>query len=264
MTYPTDSAYATPPQMPEPQPGRDSTNRTPRLSTSIGLAAVAAMCALGIPAVDAAAPHPQSHIETGLTTTTVPTTTLSPTTVVETRRFEPDPAMVDLCAADVMQKHRVSLDSAQQWCLSRAGERTRTVTVETRVPVPTTTEIVNPHDIVIPAPPRPAWVRTVMFGLGGLALAALLGAFASFTRYRRERPVHGINSTTPSTADRLRDLFSQPRADRDVPPSGGNFDAVQDYPETAPSATPQPIAHTPSNTSSEFAGGSADDDGWGL
>ncbi|MGV0624553.1 hypothetical protein [Mycolicibacter minnesotensis] len=222
------------------------------------------MFALGIPAIDASAPHPQSHIESGLTTTTVPTTTLSPTTVVETRRFEPDPAMVDFCAADVMQKHRVSLDSARQWCLSRAGERTRIATVETRVPVPTTTEIVNPHDIVIPAPPRPAWVRTAMFGLGGLALAALLGALTAFGRYRRERPVHGINSPTPSTADRLRDLFSQPRTDRDVPPSGGNFNAVQDYPEPAPSANTQPIADTAQNGASEFAGNSTDDDGWGL
>lgn len=261
MTYPTDPAYAAP-----PPPGRDSANRTPRISTSIGLAAVAAACALGIPAVDASAPHPQSHIEMVPTTTTRSTTTWVPTPSTRVRFPVEDRASMEWLKNCARERRAANpgMPGSQAWNDCTAyGAVTETVT--TKVPVPTTTEIVNNRDVVIPAPPRPMWVKTSMFGLVWLALAALLGALTSFAAYFRSRPVHAVNNGAHGTAaNAARENYTQHRAQRDVPPSDGNFGGVQNYPETPVQQIPTHPADTVSNTSAEFAEDSTDTDGWGL
>lgn len=70
-------------------------------------------------------------------------------------------------------------------------------------------------------------------------------------------------ATAGSIAAAARENYEHRRAQRDVTPSDGNYPGVQDYPENVQSANTPPIADTPSNPASEFAGGSStDDDGW--
>jgi len=85
------------------------------------------------------------------------------------------------------------------------------------------------------------------FGVGaGVAGLSFLGLIGSAVIRRRG----GIASIANSTLN---------RAQRDVTPPVGNSAAIQDYPENVSSANPQPIAHTPSTSTSEFAGGSSED-----